>query len=444
VLELPKNRVKNKVSPLPEDRPNRLWVAFGVMGGEKGVNAPTAAEPRMKYESPSSFQTDERAKMASPKPRVIAPVAWVRRIPPMFTAIVIVPTIVTAIYYLFIAAPIYQSEAQFVIRQKTDAVSDSAKMGGGSMLQSMGMGGSDDQTAADEVIQYMQSRDAVADLERRHNLRAILARPQSDFLSRFPRPFEGTTFEDLFHSFQRFLTVGTDTQTEINTVKVNAYTPEDAHAVAEGLLEGGEELVNRMNARSLSDTVGEANRQLADAEAQAAKSQTAFNEFRNRERIIDPTLASQADVELLTGLQSQVASLEAQRSALAASAPQSPQLPVLDRSIAGFQAQIAAERERSAGRADSLAPKLSVYDRLLIDQNIAGTALNAAETSLEGARLDATRKQLYLERVVNPDQPDYAMEPKRIRMIFTVFICALVAYAAISLLVAGLREHRQE
>jgi hypothetical protein len=78
---------------------------------------------------------------------------------------------------------------------------------------------------------------------------------------------------------------------------------------------------------------------------------------------------------------------------------------VLDRSIAGFQAQIAAERERSAGRADSLAPKLSVYDRLLIDQNIAGTALNAAETSLEGARLDATRKQLYLERVVNPDHP---------------------------------------
>jgi capsular polysaccharide transport system permease protein len=199
-----------------------------------------------------------------------------------------------------------------------------------------------------------------------------------------------------------------------------------------------------MNARSLADTVGQGERQVADAEAEAARAQAAFRNFRNKERLIDPTLASQADVQLMTGLQAQLATLQAQRAGLAASAPESPQLPVLDRNIAGYQAQIAAQRNQSAGQADSLAPKLTVYERLLIDENIAGQALSAAEQALESARLDAMRKQLYLERVVSPNLPDRDEEPRRFRMIFTVLICALVAYAAISLLIAGLREHRQQ
>ena len=184
--------------------------------------------------------------------------------------------------------------------------------------------------------------------------------------------------------------------------------------------------------------------QLADAEAESARSQAAFRNFRNKERLVDPTLASQADVQLMTGLQAQLATLQAQRAGLAASAPESPQLPVLDRNIAGYQAQIAAQRSQSAGQADSLAPKLTVYERMLIDENIAGQALSAAEQALESARLDAMRKQLYLERVVNPNLPDRDEEPRRLRMTFTVLICALVAYAAISLLIAGLREHRQQ
>jgi capsular polysaccharide transport system permease protein len=377
---------------------------------------------------------------------VSARVPWVRRIPPLFLIIVVVPTLVTAIYYLFIAAPMYQSEAEFVVQQKTDATTSSSGMGGAgsSMMQSLGMGSSENETAAEEVIEYMSSRDAVADLQRNHNLRAILARPGSDFISRYPRPFEGATFESLFHGFQRFLTVGMDTETEISTVKVVAYRPEDAQAVAEALLEGGEALVNKMNARSLADTVGQGERQVADAEAVAASSQAAFRNFRNKERIVDPTLASQADVQLMTGLQAQLAALQAQRSGLAASAPESPQLPVLDRNIAGYQTQIAAQRAASAGQNDSLAPKLTVYERLLIDENIAGQALSAAEQALEQARLDAMRKQLYLERVVNPNLPDKSEQPERLRAIFTVLICALVAYAAISLLVAGLREHRQQ
>jgi len=62
--------------------------------------------------------------------------------------------------------------------------------------------------------------------------------------------------------------------------------------------------------------------------------------------------------------------------------------------------------------------------------------------ALDGARADAQRKQLYLERLIQPNRPDVAIEPKRLRGIATVFVLGLVAWASLSLLLASVREHR--
>jgi capsular polysaccharide transport system permease protein len=61
--------------------------------------------------------------------------------------------------------------------------------------------------------------------------------------------------------------------------------------------------------------------------------------------------------------------------------------------------------------------------------------------SLEQARNEAQRKQLYLERIVQPNKPDIAIEPQRIRSILTTFVVGLIAWGILSILVAGVREH---
>ena len=61
--------------------------------------------------------------------------------------------------------------------------------------------------------------------------------------------------------------------------------------------------------------------------------------------------------------------------------------------------------------------------------------------SLESARSEAERKQLYLERLVQPNLPDKALEPRRIRSIFMVFAVGLIAWGVVSLLVASVKEH---
>lgn len=61
--------------------------------------------------------------------------------------------------------------------------------------------------------------------------------------------------------------------------------------------------------------------------------------------------------------------------------------------------------------------------------------------SLEQARNEAQRKQLYLERIVQPNKPDIAIEPQRIRAILTTLAVGVVVWGILSMLFAGIREH---
>jgi capsular polysaccharide transport system permease protein len=365
--------------------------------------------------------------------------ARLAKVPWLFIVVVAIPTLAASVYYLLIAAPLYVSEARFVVRQRSQPQPAAL----GTVLQSVGLNLGESQTDAYEVHEYMLSRDAVQDLIRSHGLRAILDRPEADFLARFPRPFEGDKFENLYKSYQRFVTVGYDANTGISTVRVEGFRSGDAREIAEALLSGGEALVNRLNERAAADAVAEAGRQLIEAEAQGMKAQAALTAFRNRERMVDPDRSSAAGSDLMSKLELQLATMRAERAGLAASAPESPQLPVLDRRIAAFEAQLQVERLRVAGEANSLAPKMGEYEQLLLQREFAVKSMATAETALESARIDARRKQLYLERVVSPNLPDRAERPRRWLAIAMTLLSTLVAYATLSLVIAGLREHRQ-
>jgi capsular polysaccharide transport system permease protein len=76
-----------------------------------------------------------------------------------------------------------------------------------------------------------------------------------------------------------------------------------------------------------------------------------------------------------------------------------------------------------------------------LDRVFADKLLATALASLEQARNDAQRKQLYLDRIVEAGKPDVAVEPRRIRSVITTLALGLIAWGVLSLLVAGVREH---
>jgi capsular polysaccharide transport system permease protein len=107
-----------------------------------------------------------------------------------------------------------------------------------------------------------------------------------------------------------------------------------------------------------------------------------------------------------------------------------------------LQAEIELETAKVAGGDRSLSNKSAEYERLALDRVFAERQLGAALASLEQARNDAQRKQLYLERIVQPNKPDVAIEPRRIRNVLATLVLSLIAWGILSLLIAGVREHR--
>jgi capsular polysaccharide transport system permease protein len=85
--------------------------------------------------------------------------------------------------------------------------------------------------------------------------------------------------------------------------------------------------------------------------------------------------------------------------------------------------------------------QVSKLQSLALERDFADKQLATALASLEQARTEVLRKQLYIERVVQASQPDKAMEPRRIKGIFTTFILGLIAWGVLSLMISGIKEH---
>ncbi len=124
-------------------------------------------------------------------------------------------------------------------------------------------------------------------------------------------------------------------------------------------------------------------------------------------------------------------------------APQSPGANSLRARISSLQAQIANQRSQLAGGDESLASKLAAYEQLVLGRELADKSLASATNALDAARQEAQRKQIYIELIVAPNQPDEDTEPRRTRAIVTVFVLMLAVFSVGWILLVGAKEHAQ-
>ncbi|MEK2600748.1 hypothetical protein [Burkholderia arboris] len=361
--------------------------------------------------------------------------ARIKKINRLFAATVIFPTAIATLYFGLIASDVYVSESRFVVRSASRQAQTSMVS---ALLQGTTFGKAQDDTYS--VIDYIQSRDALRELNQ-HNYIVDAYSQHGDFVSRF-HSWLDNSFESLWKYYgQHVVTVDVDAASAITTLQVRAYTAQDAARINSTLLDISEHLVNRMNERAATDTVQFAQSQVDLATAKAKDAAAAMATYRNSHTVFDPDKQSALQLQQVTLLQNQMLAARTQLLQLLAISPQNPQIPVLKTNIAALEAQIKDATSNVAGGKGSLSDKAAVYARLQLDSQFADKQLGSAMAALENARAEAQRKQLYLERLVQPNTPDVAIEPKRLKRIFEVFALGMIVWGVLSLLLAGMREH---
>lgn len=388
----------------------------------------------MNSESHSWFETHARAEADQ---RSVLRRSWDNAAAWRYPALLIVlPTLLVAAYYYLVAADQYESEAHFIVSSNASGGQSAGSFG--SLFGISAGGSTQSQTMA--VPDFLESHEAVSALRRKLDLVAMFRRPEADVLSRLSKA--SPTPEELQRYFEKMVRVHYDADTGITTLNVHAFRPADAHAIADQLLLLGEEQVNRMNARRYGDAVAAGRTQVAAAERRVAEVQGRITAYRQTGRDIDPEVSGKAQIELVSGLKTQLAAAQATLATMDASIGRSsPQYVAMQRQISSLQTAIVTQSAELTGGARAVASNLGGYEDLRVQQEFAAKNYDAAAASLVKAQEDAARQQLYVVRVVDANMPVKALFPQRARIVLMTLLALCVAYGIGWLILAGVREH---
>ncbi|TSE31186.1 hypothetical protein [Tepidimonas charontis] len=351
----------------------------------------------------------------------------------LFWLTVVLPTLMAILYFGFIAADVYISESRFVVRSPERITASPLGM----LLKGTGFTRAQDDSYT--VLDFILSRDALRALDKKLKMREVYKK--GDVFSRFPGLDWDDSYENMHRYYRKMVSVQLDPISSIVTVTVRAFSAEEAQQINQYLLDMSEALVNQLNERGRRDMIRFAANEVAEAEKNAKLAALALARYRNEKGVIDPEKQSVIQMQQIAKLQDELITTKSQLAQLKLLTEENPQIPVLKNRIEILEAEIARESSRVAGSERSLASKAAEFQRLALEKEFADKQLASALTSLEHARNEAQRQQLYLERIAQPSLPDAAMEPRRLRAIIAVFVLGLIAWGVLTMLIAGIKEH---
>lgn len=355
----------------------------------------------------------------------------------LFILFVLLPTVLTALYFALLASDIYISEGRYAVR-----TNDPSGFSAGILNTVIpGVGAESASEDATIVRDYILSRDMLKDLDQRLKIRRHYQSPAVDFIARLK---DNATTEEFIDYYRDMIEVNIDSATNITTIQVRAFAPDVAQQMGNIIIENSERLVNRLSDRIISDTLEFARNEVASAENRVRAASDALTRFRSETQSIDPGEETSAVLGIVTGLESQLASARTELiEAKSFMQADSIQVRVLESRVRALEAQVEAERKRlaSEGTASDYTRLIDRYQPLIVEQELARQRYESTLTSLELARAEAQRKQRYLLSFVQPQVPDDAVEPERLKSTFIIFIVLCIVYAIGGLIWAAIKDH---
>lgn len=355
----------------------------------------------------------------------------------LFLFTVVIPVLLSIIYFGLIASDVYISESRFVVYSPSQNFSST---GLSSLLGSMT--GNNSSSAANNIHDYIDSWDAMSALDQAYDLKSVYGNHNIDMIDRFGGllyPFVNNV--ELHRYYQSMVLDSIDSTSGITRLTVHAYSAADAKKINAFLLQKSQDIVNQLNETAHRKAVDYAKNQVELAENNLRVATLTLAQYRNKQKIFSPPAQSALQLTMVSKLQEQLITEKSQLDAIRTHAPKNPQLSVLASNIHTLEKQISDETAKVSGSEQSLASKDIKYEGFIVDQLLAQKLLEAAVTSLEQAKITAQKQELYLETISQPNLPDASQKPKRFQDILATLLVSLIVWGVLSIVVAGVREH---
>ena len=229
------------------------------------------------------------------------------------------------------------------------------------------------------VMAFITSRDAMKELDEKLDLKHQWSSWWIDPIQRFSAFSFRKKNENLYPFYKKHVTAEMDKESSnLCTLTVRGFTADQSLQINELLLLAAERLVNRLNERARQNMIDYAMREVDSAQKMVKEASDKMTD----------------------------------------------------------------QASKVAYESGPLAMKDAQYQQLVLDREFAKEQLASAMSSLQLARNQAIRQDLYLEVVAKPSLPDVAMEPRRIYDILSVLALSLLIWGVWNLFIAGVKEHQ--
>ncbi|OCP10161.1 MULTISPECIES: hypothetical protein [unclassified Ensifer] len=356
-----------------------------------------------------------------------------------FSLLFVIPAVLSILYYSFIAADQYVSEARFAVKSADRGAVDA--LAGLTTL----FGGQSGDAAI--IAEYIQSRAVIDELSSKFDLRRIFSPGTYDYFAELKA---GATMEDLLEYWERQVSVTIDRSSGLMTLRVKAFSADESLKLAAEIIVRSEQMVNKLTGRNQINALAEASAELERSKSTLVGAVVAMRDARNAAGIIDADTSAKAQSEILTALSLEEAKVNVQIATLTkGSAEAGPQLTALRARSASlreeidrYQKRLASEEfSQGSGAEESLADRTAVLAQTALELKIAQSDYARTSTAYELARMNNERQKSYLLTYVQPRRAEEALYPKRLLMSVSICVVAFIAWAIAAGVALLVRDH---
>jgi len=355
----------------------------------------------------------------------------------IFWLFFVIPMAVGITYYHKYASKQYEATAHFTIEKTGKVQSDPFGF-------LTGLSGNVPSTRDALIIKdFIESREVIERTKKYFDIRKMYMREDKDWLSRL----KSDAIEDIIDYWKSKVSIEFNTTTGIVHLSVLAFEPEDSMTIIKAIMKESQKLVNNLSDQARRDSLKFAEKELKAAQDHLKKIRREVSKFRDNEKILNPEKDIEAKVSLVTNLEAQLATAEAELMSLrAALHDNAPKVKAALNKYRSLKRQVQKVRARVYRNSNKKSKKtigslLAKQQSLLTDQEFAEKAYASALLNKQQATIEATQQHLYLTTIVKPQLPESAAKPDQPHDYIVLFISCLLLWGIVGLIIASVRDH---
>ncbi len=347
---------------------------------------------------------------------------------------ILVPTLLSLLYYLLIAPSSYQSKFEFMIEGTQKAAPDLLS---GFGIPAVSAASNDARIVGD----YLRSAEMVNLLRNRWGFGEAYSRPTLDPFSRLSvqSPIERAV--DFWHDKAK---IDYDSTANTISVSVSAYTPQDAKKLADGVLDGANLIVNQLDARASVTEQEVAGRQLDEQKRQFDEVRKRVAKIRGSDTMTLDAQSAQV-VQTISQIDSEIARLRVeQATARSIYQPSAPQARSVDAKITALEtARNSAVRRAQTGPGSGVAESDVAARTAVLDYEFAQKSYYAALQTYQAASNKADAKQRYVVAFIPPRLPERSNYWLRLWNVLAIMLASTILVGVGMLTFSVIKDHAQ-